>query len=298
MADEVKRTFDLADADYERAIGILVLHQKASTSYLQRTMRLGYNAAASLMERAEKEGFVSRATNTGKRDVLISLPELARLRASQADAGARAMVGAAIERAAQEAEDHGEPGFYQAMPDAFRNGWADAGQSIAIAIRALDPDATAALAEYVRPFKERAEKAESNAKDWSEEAQENLNNLVVEKAELMRLRDAMKPFGFLDEEYADLPDNYRVILQVVASAETIQECSVGDFRTIRALLEGSKPTALSSIKREAEDAGIKIGLRAGARVSDAHYADGDMGNPGHFVLALTTDEARKLGEDE
>ena len=88
MADEVKRTFDLTDADYERAIGILVLHQKASTSFLQRTMRLGYNAAASLMERAEGDGFVSRAANTGKRDVLIGLPEISRLRADLANAGA------------------------------------------------------------------------------------------------------------------------------------------------------------------------------------------------------------------
>lgn len=101
MTDEVKRTFDLTDADYERAIGILVLHQKASTSFLQRTMRLGYNAAASLMERAEGDGFVSRAANTGKRDVLISLQEIARLRAELANAGA-----VMVEACAQVARDH------------------------------------------------------------------------------------------------------------------------------------------------------------------------------------------------
>ncbi len=106
MTDEVKRTFDLTDADYERAIGILVLHQKASTSFLQRTMRLGYNAAASLMERAEGDGFVSRAANTGKRDVLISLQEIARLRADLANAGA-VMVEAALRLPAYDSD--GDP---------------------------------------------------------------------------------------------------------------------------------------------------------------------------------------------
>jgi len=106
MADEVKRTFDLTDADYERSIGIMVLHQKASASFLQRTMSLGYNAAASLMERAEKDGFVSRAANSGKRNVLIGLPEIAKLRADLANAGA-VMVEAALRLPAYDSD--GDP---------------------------------------------------------------------------------------------------------------------------------------------------------------------------------------------
>jgi S-DNA-T family DNA segregation ATPase FtsK/SpoIIIE len=45
--------------------------KKASTSYIQRRLQIGYNRAASLMERMEKEGIVGPANHAGKRDILM-----------------------------------------------------------------------------------------------------------------------------------------------------------------------------------------------------------------------------------
>lgn len=70
----MKRTSDLTDADYERAIGILIRSQRASTSHLQRRMNIGYNAAAKLIECAEDDGIVSRPNDVGKREVMTSAP--------------------------------------------------------------------------------------------------------------------------------------------------------------------------------------------------------------------------------
>lgn len=64
---------DELDSQYERAVGILVISKRASTSFLQRRLGIGYNAAARLMERAEDEGIVSRPNHVGKREVLATL---------------------------------------------------------------------------------------------------------------------------------------------------------------------------------------------------------------------------------
>ncbi|HZH09858.1 MAG TPA: DNA translocase FtsK, partial [Microvirga sp.] len=45
--------------------------KKASTSYIQRRLQIGYNRAASLMERMEQEGIVGPANHAGKREILI-----------------------------------------------------------------------------------------------------------------------------------------------------------------------------------------------------------------------------------
>jgi S-DNA-T family DNA segregation ATPase FtsK/SpoIIIE len=45
--------------------------RKASTSYIQRRLQIGYNRAASLMERMEQEGVVGQANHAGKREILI-----------------------------------------------------------------------------------------------------------------------------------------------------------------------------------------------------------------------------------
>jgi DNA segregation ATPase FtsK/SpoIIIE, S-DNA-T family len=45
--------------------------KKASTSYIQRRLQIGYNRAASLMERMENEGIVGPANHAGKREILI-----------------------------------------------------------------------------------------------------------------------------------------------------------------------------------------------------------------------------------
>ena len=44
---------------------------KASTSYIQRRLQIGYNRAASLMERMEQEGVVGPANHAGKREILV-----------------------------------------------------------------------------------------------------------------------------------------------------------------------------------------------------------------------------------
>ena len=58
------------DQQYRQAIQLVVESQKASTSWLQRQLRVGYNSAARLIERMEKDGVVSRPDHVGRRDVL------------------------------------------------------------------------------------------------------------------------------------------------------------------------------------------------------------------------------------
>jgi S-DNA-T family DNA segregation ATPase FtsK/SpoIIIE len=56
---------------YRKAVQIVAESQKASTSYLQRQLRVGYNSAARLIERMEKEGLVGQPDHVGRREVLI-----------------------------------------------------------------------------------------------------------------------------------------------------------------------------------------------------------------------------------
>lgn len=58
------------DQQYRGAIQMVVESQKASTSWLQRQMRIGYNSAARLIERMEKDGIVGRPDHVGRREVL------------------------------------------------------------------------------------------------------------------------------------------------------------------------------------------------------------------------------------
>ncbi|MEI4506140.1 DNA translocase FtsK 4TM domain-containing protein [Sphingopyxis sp. CCNWLW253] len=58
------------DRMYAKACQIVVESQKASTSWLQRQLRIGYNSAARLIERMEEEGLVSPPNHVGRRDVL------------------------------------------------------------------------------------------------------------------------------------------------------------------------------------------------------------------------------------
>ncbi|PTQ13403.1 cell division protein FtsK [Sphingomonas oleivorans] len=62
---------------YRRAIQLVVENRKASTSWLQRQLRIGYNSAARLIERMEKEGIISQPDHVGRREVLIEPGELA-----------------------------------------------------------------------------------------------------------------------------------------------------------------------------------------------------------------------------
>jgi DNA segregation ATPase FtsK/SpoIIIE, S-DNA-T family len=50
---------------------VVLRDKKASTSYIQRRLQIGYNRAASLMERMENEGIVGAANHAGKREILL-----------------------------------------------------------------------------------------------------------------------------------------------------------------------------------------------------------------------------------
>ena len=56
---------------YQKAIRVVAESQKASTSYIQRQLRIGYNNAARLIEQMEKDGYVGAADHVGRREVLI-----------------------------------------------------------------------------------------------------------------------------------------------------------------------------------------------------------------------------------
>ncbi|HYP62364.1 MAG TPA: DNA translocase FtsK 4TM domain-containing protein [Acidocella sp.] len=56
---------------YDQAVAIVARDRKASTSYLQRCLTIGYNRAAKLIEQMEKDGIVSPANHVGKREVLV-----------------------------------------------------------------------------------------------------------------------------------------------------------------------------------------------------------------------------------
>lgn len=59
------------DELYDRAVQIVLRERKASTSYIQRCLQIGYNRAARLIERMEAEGLVSAANHVGKREILV-----------------------------------------------------------------------------------------------------------------------------------------------------------------------------------------------------------------------------------
>jgi S-DNA-T family DNA segregation ATPase FtsK/SpoIIIE len=59
------------DAQYAQALQIVAREGKASTSFLQRKMRIGYNSAARLIERLEEDGHISHPDHVGRRRVLM-----------------------------------------------------------------------------------------------------------------------------------------------------------------------------------------------------------------------------------
>ena len=56
---------------YDQAVAIVLRDRKASTSYIQRRLQIGYNRAASIMERMEDEGVVGAPNHAGKREILM-----------------------------------------------------------------------------------------------------------------------------------------------------------------------------------------------------------------------------------
>ena len=58
------------DELYQQALEIIRSEGKASTSFLQRKLQIGYNRAARIIDMMEADGIVSKANHVGKRDVL------------------------------------------------------------------------------------------------------------------------------------------------------------------------------------------------------------------------------------
>ena len=58
------------DELYDKAVSIIKIEGKASTSFLQRKLQIGYNRAARIMEMMEKEGIVGQANHVGKREII------------------------------------------------------------------------------------------------------------------------------------------------------------------------------------------------------------------------------------
>ena len=58
------------DSLYDQAVAVVLRDRKVSTSYIQRRLQIGYNKAASLIERMEKEGLITAPNHAGKRDII------------------------------------------------------------------------------------------------------------------------------------------------------------------------------------------------------------------------------------
>jgi S-DNA-T family DNA segregation ATPase FtsK/SpoIIIE len=61
------------DPLFDQAVALVARDRKASTSYIQRRLQIGYNRAATLIERMEEEGMIGPADHAGRRE--IYLPE-------------------------------------------------------------------------------------------------------------------------------------------------------------------------------------------------------------------------------
>ena len=64
------KNIGVKDELYQTAVEIIKSEGKASTSFLQRKLQIGYNRAARIIDMMEEEGIVSKANHVGKRDVL------------------------------------------------------------------------------------------------------------------------------------------------------------------------------------------------------------------------------------
>ncbi|HBR69624.1 MAG TPA: cell division protein FtsK, partial [Rhodospirillaceae bacterium] len=60
------------DELYDQAVALVARERKASTSFVQRYLQIGYNRAARIIEEMERQGVISPANATGKREVLVS----------------------------------------------------------------------------------------------------------------------------------------------------------------------------------------------------------------------------------
>ncbi len=70
---------DKNEALYDEAIAIVLRDKKASTSYIQRRLSIGYNKAASIIDRMQDEGLISQADHVGRREILMRNDEDAQM---------------------------------------------------------------------------------------------------------------------------------------------------------------------------------------------------------------------------
>jgi S-DNA-T family DNA segregation ATPase FtsK/SpoIIIE len=69
-SDDLPLAESSGDALYDRAVALVAQERKASTSFIQRHLQIGYNRAARIIEQMEKDGLISEANHVGKREVL------------------------------------------------------------------------------------------------------------------------------------------------------------------------------------------------------------------------------------
>ncbi len=62
---------EAGDDLYDKALAVVARERRATTSYIQRRLQIGYNRAASLIERMEEDGVISRPNHKGVREVLL-----------------------------------------------------------------------------------------------------------------------------------------------------------------------------------------------------------------------------------
>jgi S-DNA-T family DNA segregation ATPase FtsK/SpoIIIE len=62
---------EACDELYDEAVALVAREQKASTSFIQRHLQIGYNRAARIIEEMERQGVVGKSNHVGKREVLV-----------------------------------------------------------------------------------------------------------------------------------------------------------------------------------------------------------------------------------
>lgn len=71
-SDSLGEDGDSGDDLYDQALSIILRERKASTSFIQRHLQIGYNRAARIIEKMESEGVVSKPNHVGKREILLN----------------------------------------------------------------------------------------------------------------------------------------------------------------------------------------------------------------------------------
>ncbi|MDB5492044.1 MAG: Cell division protein FtsK, partial [Micavibrio sp.] len=72
FGEEESESGSSVDELYDKAVAVVARERKASTSFIQRHLMIGYNRAARIIEEMERQGVVTPANSVGKREVLVS----------------------------------------------------------------------------------------------------------------------------------------------------------------------------------------------------------------------------------